>query len=218
MSRDITKLHPFTKMLADELVRRCAKKGLKIKITDCVRTKEEQNGINASRTNARYPFSYHNWGMAFDFCRNDGTGAYNEAGSFFYKVGEIGADLGLEWGGYWISPVDKPHFQFDGYTGNQNRVTDLIKKYIVPEKLFPSDDFVVKTPKLDITPKSSFKKILWLQVRLNIHGIKTDMDGIWGAKTTESVKKYWLKTTGNKCKGNRVSVRCIGMLAKDPTD
>ena len=216
MSRDITKLFWADKMIADELVRRCAKKGLKIKITDCVRTKEEQNGIDASRTGVRYPYSYHNWGLAFDFCRNDGKGAYNESGDFFYKVGEEIVGLGLEWGGLWTNPVDKPHAQFDGLTDGQNRIVLMIKKYGVPEKFFNDSFFKCKTPKLDITPKSSIKKILWMQVRLTIHGIKTDMDGVWGTQTTKSLKKFWMAQTGKTCTGKRASISCINMLAKDP--
>ena len=53
----------------------------------------------------------HQWGIAFDFYRNDGKGAYNESGNFFENVGQIGKTLGLEWGGDWTSPVDRPHFQ-----------------------------------------------------------------------------------------------------------
>lgn len=216
MSRDITKLHPFTRMLAEELVRRCDKKGLKIKITDCVRTKEEQNSLSGNVTSVRYPCSYHNYGLAFDFCRNDGKGAYNESGDFFYKVGAIGADLGLEWGGYWTNPQDKPHFQFDGFSDGENRISLLMKAYGMPEKFFAHTDYKVSTPILDITPKSSKKKIMWLQVRLNIHHVKTDIDGVWGKQTIESLKQFWRNETGGSCTGKRASSRCIKMLAENP--
>ena len=214
MGRDITKLHPFTRMLADELVRRCEKAGLIIKITDCVRTKEEQEDcIKRGTSSVGYGYSYHNWGLAFDFCRNDGKGAYNESGEFFYKVGAIGSALGLEWGGTW-QKLDKPHFQFNGFTRDENQVVYLLQQFRQPEAFFRDVLYKWNKPTLEITPKSNFKKILWLQVRLNIHGIKTDMDGIWGPQTINSVKKYWKRETGNECTGKRISLRCINMLDK----
>jgi len=216
MSRDITKLHPFARMLAEELVRRCAKKGLIIKVTDCVRTKEEQDDcIKRGTSSCSYLYTYHAWGLAFDFCRNDGKGAYNEADNFFYRVGEIGQELGLEWGGIW-KKVDKPHFQFDGFTNNENEATIMVKKYGNPSKFFKNADFKWTQPIVDITPKSSFKKILWLQVRLNIYGFKTDMDGIWGKQTIKNVKAFWLAKTGKNCTGERVSPKCIKLLAAVP--
>ena len=48
-------------------------------------------------------------GIAFDFYRNDGQGAYNESGDFFRRVGQIAKSIGLGWGGDWTSIVDKPH-------------------------------------------------------------------------------------------------------------
>ena len=39
--------------------------------------------------------SMHQWGIAFDFYRNDGKGAYNNNDGFFNKVGAIGQKLGL---------------------------------------------------------------------------------------------------------------------------
>ena len=36
---------------------------------------------------------------------------YYDKDGFFSKVGAIGKSIGLEWGGDWKTPVDKPHFQ-----------------------------------------------------------------------------------------------------------
>ena len=119
--RDITQCHPRLQELADKLVKECARQGLKIKITECLRTVAEQDALYAKGrtsagnivTNARGSSysSMHQWGVAFDICRNDGKGAYNDSDGFFAKVGKIGMSIGLEWGGSWKSPVDKPHFQ-----------------------------------------------------------------------------------------------------------
>ena len=119
--RDITLCHPRLQALAGRLVEECNKQGLKIKIGETLRTVAEQDALYAQGRTKPGPIvtnapgsnfsSYHQWGTAFDFFRNDGSGAYNESGRFFERVGAIGVALGLEWGGNWKSPVDKPHFQ-----------------------------------------------------------------------------------------------------------
>lgn len=119
--KDITMCHPRLQNLAAQLVEECRKQGLIIKIGETFRTKEEQDELYAQgRTKpgkiiTKAPgssySSYHQWGTAFDFYRNDGKGAYYDNDGFFAKVGQIGVALGLEWGGNWKSIVDKPHFQ-----------------------------------------------------------------------------------------------------------
>ena len=121
MSRNISDLHPILQEKVEELKKACEKKGLKIGISECLRTVAEQDALYAQGrtapgsivTNAKGSTysSMHQWGVAFDFYRNDGKGAYNDSDGFFTKVGKIGQALGLEWGGSWTSPVDKPHFQ-----------------------------------------------------------------------------------------------------------
>ena len=121
MGRDISVCHPRLQVLAIRLVDACERQGLKVKVTDCFRTREEQDALYAQGrtepgnivTNARGSSysSHHMWGTAFDICRNDGRGAYEDGDGFFSRVGAIGKGLGLEWGGDWTSPVDKPHFQ-----------------------------------------------------------------------------------------------------------
>lgn len=130
--RDITQCHPRLQELADKLVKECAKQGLKIKITECLRTVAEQDALYAKGrtapgnivTNARGSSysSMHQWGVAFDICRNDGKGAYNDADGFFSKVGKIGMNIGLEWGGSWKSPVDKPHFQLKDWGSTPSKL------------------------------------------------------------------------------------------------
>ena len=116
MSRDITLCHPELQKKASELVEKCRQQGLIIKITDCLRDAAEQaDCVRRGTSSLSYPHSHHNWGTAFDFCRNDGKGAYNDNDGFFTKVGKIGQNIGLEWGGNWYSPVDKPHFQLPNW-------------------------------------------------------------------------------------------------------
>lgn len=139
--RDITMCHPRLQALASKLTEECEKQGLIIKIGECYRTVEEQNALYAQGrtepgsivTNAKGSSysSQHQWGIAFDFFRNDGNGAYNESGDFFEKVGAVGKGLGLGWGGDWKSIVDKPHLYLPDWGST---TSELRKKYGTPEK------------------------------------------------------------------------------------
>lgn len=138
--RDITALHPDLQEKIAELKEQCRLAGLIIGISECLRTREEQDALYAKGrmapgnivTNARGDTfsSMHQWGIAFDFYRNDGSGAYNDSDGFFAKVGEIGKSLGLEWGGDWKTP-DKPHFQLPDWGSTPIL---LKKQYKTPEE------------------------------------------------------------------------------------
>ncbi|MCI8950011.1 MAG: M15 family peptidase [Lachnospiraceae bacterium] len=133
--RDITLCHPRLQVLAAQLKEKCSDEGLKIEIGETLRTKAEQDALYAQGrtkpgqivTNASGSSysSFHQWGTAFDFFRNDGRGAYNESGKFFERVGNIGVDLGLEWGGNWKSIVDKPHFQLPDWGSGTGKIKSL---------------------------------------------------------------------------------------------
>ena len=139
--RDRTQLHPRLQSKIKELILKSAKAGLLIGIGECVRTVEEQDALYAQGrtepgnivTNAKGSTysSMHQWGIAFDFYRNDGQGLYNDSDAFFRQVGKIGKSIGLEWGGDWTSPVDKPHFQLPDWGSTP---TTLKAMYGTPEK------------------------------------------------------------------------------------
>ena len=117
--RDITLCHPRLQALTAQLVDKCVSAGLPIKIGESFRSAAEQDALYAQGrtqpgsivTNAKGSSysSQHQWGIAADFYRADGKGAYNEAGDYFNRVGAIAKQLGLAWGGDWKSIVDKPH-------------------------------------------------------------------------------------------------------------
>lgn len=129
--------YPRLQKLAARLVEECNKQGLKIKIGETLRTVAEQDALYAQGRTKPGPIvtnapgstysSYHQWGTAFDFFRNDGQGAYNESGRFFEKVGAIGVQLGLEWGGNWKSIKDKPHFQLADWGSGTSGIKALYR-------------------------------------------------------------------------------------------
>ena len=139
--RDINRCHPRLIELSKKLVSACRGQGLIIGIGESFRTKEEQDALYAKGrtapgnivTNAKGSSysSHHQWGTAFDIYRSDGKGVYTDGDGFFEKVGKIGKSIGLEWGGDWKSPVDKPHFQLPDWGSTTAR---LKRMYGTPEK------------------------------------------------------------------------------------
>ena len=231
MARDISKVHYEVRKRAEKLVTECARLGLIIKITDCVRNKAEQNGIDASRTNCKYPNSYHNWGLAFDVCRyedvdKDGIisdDAYNQKGDFFFKVGQVGKSLGLGWGGDFKSIYDGPHFEYKGL-GTRAQIQ---KKFGTPEKFFAS--WVLVKPTKTVSQRSSKNDIMWLQKNVSAilepvndlsDFIPLDIDGDYGEKTAMGVRALWAVLGWNKdgkdtgWKAGKVTIKKIEELIK----
>ena len=138
--RDITLCHPRLQSKAALLTEECNKQNLKIKIGETLRTAAEQDSLYAQGRTKPGPIvtnaqgssfrSMHQWGIAFDFFRNDGKGAYYDKDSFFTLIGTIGTAIGLEWGGNWTSIVDKPHFQLADWGSTPD---ELIRLYKTPE-------------------------------------------------------------------------------------
>jgi len=127
-------LKPKVKKLAEQLLIECKKRGIDLTITQTLRTIEEQNKLYAIGktkpgkivTNSRGGYSFHNYGVAFDFCPvRSGRAIWNDI-ALFDAIGRLGVKLGLEWGGNWSKFKDRPHFQ---YTGGYS-IKDYINKKI----------------------------------------------------------------------------------------
>ncbi|MBM7554286.1 M15 family metallopeptidase [Thalassobacillus pellis] len=128
------KLHPKVAEKKDILIEKAEEKGIKVVITEGLRSKEEQNALYKRGrsqegnivTYAEGGESYHNYGLAIDFAlRNDkGKVIWNTAydgndngKSDWMEVVSIAKSLGFEWGGDWERFKDYPHLQLDmGYS------------------------------------------------------------------------------------------------------
>jgi peptidoglycan LD-endopeptidase CwlK len=122
--KKLSGVHPVVAEKAQQLIKKAYSEGITIIITQGLRTIEEQNRLYAQGrtkpgkivTNARGGYSYHNFGLAFDFCVCDvvkGSLAPNwKVDRRWLRVGQIGKSLGLEWGGDWKKFKDYPHFQY----------------------------------------------------------------------------------------------------------
>jgi peptidoglycan L-alanyl-D-glutamate endopeptidase CwlK len=116
--KNIATLEPVTARLAREHLRRLQAEGLNFKITSARRTFAEQHALYAKGratkgpkvTNARAGHSWHNFGVAYDLTLFSGKNPVWDSPKYA-RAGEIGEEIGLEWGGRWKRFVDRPHFQ-----------------------------------------------------------------------------------------------------------
>lgn len=114
-------VHPVVAAKARQLIEEAYREGINVIITQGLRTVEEQNALYAQGrtkpgkivTNAKGGYSYHNFGLAFDFAilNPDGSVSWN-VDEKWKRVAQIGKSLGLEWGGDWKDFKDYPHFQY----------------------------------------------------------------------------------------------------------
>ena len=89
-----------------------------MKVISGLRTYEEQAALYAKGrtapgpkvTNAKPGYSWHNFGVAWDFVVFDSNGQPLWNSPLMTRCGKIGEELGLEWGGRWKFQ-DKPHLQ-----------------------------------------------------------------------------------------------------------
>ena len=115
----IATLIPRAREAARQWLARCLAEGINVKVICGLRTYQEQDELYAQGrikpgpkvTNARAGFSWHNFGVAWDFVVFDAHGQPQWDSTQMKRCGEIGEELGLEWGGRWTSPQDTPHLQ-----------------------------------------------------------------------------------------------------------
>lgn len=191
--RGIEKLNPNLQPIVKEFERRCNQKGLNLKITETLRTNEEQDHLYAMGrsipgkivTNAKGSTrsSYHQWGLAFDFCKNKRGFEYSYTKEELRSIGKIGKELGLTWGGDFKNIYDPWHFQIDN-NGNL-KISDL------------------KSNKKPIFPKVKIEEDVDFQRQLSVMKIKGYL----------SSPEYWILNalSGKVCKGSYVRALIEGM-------
>lgn len=125
--KDISRLHPKMQEATKEFLKRCEKAGVKIFITQTLRTVETQqeyyswgrtkinpntkkmtkvtkcDGINIK--------SRHQSGLAIDIACKPPSKPYDE--NILRKAGEIAEEIGLTWGGRWKEFRDIPHIEMN---------------------------------------------------------------------------------------------------------
>jgi hypothetical protein len=117
-------VHP---LLADKirlLAAQLEAQGIVIRVTQGLRTWEEQEALYAQGrtapgsvvTNAEAGYSWHNFGLAVDVVPLDGSNApdWNVSHPVWATITKAGQNLGLTSGSAWRSFPDWPHFQLTG--------------------------------------------------------------------------------------------------------
>lgn len=123
-SRRVDDLHKIVAKLCLDHIIACKQAGIDLLITSTYRDIESQNALYAQGrtlpgkkvTNAKGGQSYHNFKVAYDVVplRNGKAvwGTKGEDLKLWQQVGQLGTQLGLEWGGNWAKFPDMPHFQY----------------------------------------------------------------------------------------------------------
>lgn len=134
----IESAHPKIRTELKELYTECNNKllgkGVRLRFTSVLRTFVEQKNLYDSGrkfsgpivTNAKPGQSYHNYGLAFDFCLlydKNGDGIFEEASWSLIRDGDLDGKAdwmevvnffklnGWQWGGNFVNFKDYPHFQ-----------------------------------------------------------------------------------------------------------
>lgn len=115
----LKQLDPQVQAKAIAMIAECQRQGIEVAVTSGLRTFEEQERLyNQGRTtpgnivtNAKPGTSWHNYGVAFDIVPLKG-GKPDWKSKDWDRIGKIGKDVGLTWGGDFKTINDKPHFEY----------------------------------------------------------------------------------------------------------
>lgn len=130
----IQTLHPDVRAQAAAFVNEVeAQLGVRVRVTSGLRTFAEQNALYEQGrttpgnivTNARGGRSNHNYGLALDVVPINAQGQAVWNSPHWDAIGQLGKQMGFEWGGDFRSIVDKPHFQMTF----GNSTTQLLNLY-----------------------------------------------------------------------------------------
>ena len=116
---NIATLLPAAQSKARQWLRKCLDAGINVRIICGNRTYQEQDALYAQGrtaagpkvTNAPAGYSWHNFGVAWDFVVFDANGEPLWESPLMEKCGRIAESLDLDWGGSWTSFQDTPHIQ-----------------------------------------------------------------------------------------------------------
>lgn len=117
MIADLDALHPYFRDKIITLISMCKAKGIELAIVESYRTHSKQNeyksmGKNYTRSGGGK--SKHQYGLAIDVVPVIDSVAQWDNTKLWRKVGVIGEQLGLRWGGRWKSLYDPGHFEWTG--------------------------------------------------------------------------------------------------------
>jgi D-alanyl-D-alanine carboxypeptidase len=117
MIADLDALHPYFRDKIITLISMCKAKGIELAIVESYRTHSKQNeykSMGKKYTRSGGGKSRHQYGLAIDVVPVIDSVAQWEDTKLWRKVGVIGEQLGLRWGGRWRELYDPGHFEWTG--------------------------------------------------------------------------------------------------------
>lgn len=117
MINDVNALHPYFRDKIQQLIIICKAKGIELAFVETYRTHAKQaeyKGMGRKYTRSGAGKSKHQYGFAVDLVPivND-TACWHDK-VLWRKIGVVGEQLGLRWGGRWRYPYDPGHFEWTG--------------------------------------------------------------------------------------------------------
>lgn len=123
--------------MAKQFLQKCSAEGIELIVGEAYRSMDRQAELYAQGretegkivTNAKPGDSMHNYGLAFDIApTTDGKVDWNKPPEWWNRIGQIGKEAGMKWGGDFTGLNDKPHFQYP------IALADIKSGKFVPEK------------------------------------------------------------------------------------
>lgn len=117
MIADLNALHPYFRDRIKLLIERCAEQGITLAVVETFRTHTKQNEykmMGKKYTLSGAGKSKHQYGLAADVVPIVDSVAVWDNAVLWKKIGVIGEQLGLRWGGRWRKPYDPVHFEWTG--------------------------------------------------------------------------------------------------------
>ncbi len=118
----VASLHPSIRVLAEQVIAEARREGIVLVLTEGIRTPERQAKLYAQGrtepgkivTGAPPGRSWHQYGLAFDVAMVGGAGqpTWPPGDDLWRRVGNIGKEIGLTWGGDFTTIRDYPHFEY----------------------------------------------------------------------------------------------------------
>lgn len=139
MIADLNALHPYFHEKIIQLISICKSKGIELAIVESYRTIAKQNEyktLGKKYTKAGGGHSKHQYGLAVDVVPVIDSVAQWDNARLWKKVGAIGEQLGLRWGGRWRTLYDPGHFEWSGGLSSYHLANGLFPK-VPKSNLYP---------------------------------------------------------------------------------
>lgn len=115
MIADLGALHPYFREKVAQLISICKEKGIELALVETYRTRAKQNeykSMGKKYTRSGGGHSKHQYGLAVDVVPIVDSVAQWDDYKLWRKIGVVGEQLGLRWGGRWRNPYDPGHFEW----------------------------------------------------------------------------------------------------------